>query len=204
MLPPLTPACWDTPKSARDLEAVGSPLPSQHSTAQHGTTVYCTAHHPPTPCMRLQLRCLWLSCRREVGYGAGPRQGCLSESGWCAMMQVVCLLMASTLQHTPLAHWHALMASKPPPPKAPRHPPLHTYRQTEHADTHSRVDACCCCCCCWLRYQGHVSAALVLGGVDLHGPHLFTVSHTHTQLNCCCCLSLSLLLLLLGEGLTLV
>lgn len=25
------------------------------------------------------------------------------------------------------------------------------------------------------RYQGHVSAALVLGGVDLHGPHLFTV-----------------------------
>lgn len=25
------------------------------------------------------------------------------------------------------------------------------------------------------RYQGHVSAALVLGGVDLHGPHLYTV-----------------------------
>ncbi len=25
------------------------------------------------------------------------------------------------------------------------------------------------------RYQGHVSAALVLGGVDLNGPHLFTV-----------------------------
>ena len=25
------------------------------------------------------------------------------------------------------------------------------------------------------RYQGHVSAALVLGGVDVHGPHLFTV-----------------------------
>jgi hypothetical protein len=25
------------------------------------------------------------------------------------------------------------------------------------------------------RYQGHVSAALILGGVDLHGPHLFTV-----------------------------
>ncbi|KAK9836089.1 hypothetical protein WJX81_000537 [Elliptochloris bilobata] len=25
------------------------------------------------------------------------------------------------------------------------------------------------------RYQGHVSAALVLGGVDLRGPHLFTV-----------------------------
>lgn len=26
------------------------------------------------------------------------------------------------------------------------------------------------------RYQGHVSAALVLGGVDINGPHLFTVS----------------------------
>ncbi|KAF8054987.1 PBB2 [Scenedesmus sp. PABB004] len=25
------------------------------------------------------------------------------------------------------------------------------------------------------RYQGHVSAALILGGVDLHGPHLFTI-----------------------------
>ncbi len=25
------------------------------------------------------------------------------------------------------------------------------------------------------QYQGHVSAALVLGGVDLNGPHLFTV-----------------------------
>ena len=25
------------------------------------------------------------------------------------------------------------------------------------------------------RYQGHVSAALVLGGVDFRGPHLFTV-----------------------------
>lgn len=26
------------------------------------------------------------------------------------------------------------------------------------------------------RYQGHISAALVLGGVDFTGPHLFTVS----------------------------
>ncbi|KIY99164.1 20S proteasome subunit beta 2 [Monoraphidium neglectum] len=26
-----------------------------------------------------------------------------------------------------------------------------------------------------LKYQGHVSAALVLGGVDLNGPHLFTI-----------------------------
>ncbi len=26
------------------------------------------------------------------------------------------------------------------------------------------------------KYQGHVSAALVLGGVDFKGPHLFTVS----------------------------
>jgi hypothetical protein len=30
-------------------------------------------------------------------------------------------------------------------------------------------------CFCARRYQGHVSAALVLGGVDLNGPHLFTV-----------------------------
>ena len=30
------------------------------------------------------------------------------------------------------------------------------------------------------RYQGHVSAALVLGGVDFKGPHLFTVpNHGH-------------------------
>jgi len=28
--------------------------------------------------------------------------------------------------------------------------------------------------CCAARYQGNVSAALVLGGVDLRGPHLFT------------------------------
>lgn len=28
----------------------------------------------------------------------------------------------------------------------------------------------------WCRYQGHISAALVLGGVDCTGPHLFTVS----------------------------
>src|SRR5690242_10056926 len=28
---------------------------------------------------------------------------------------------------------------------------------------------------CCSRYQGHVSAALVLGGVDVRGPHLFTV-----------------------------
>ena len=28
---------------------------------------------------------------------------------------------------------------------------------------------------CCRRYQGHVSAALVLGGVDFRGPHLFTV-----------------------------
>ena len=28
------------------------------------------------------------------------------------------------------------------------------------------------------RYQGHVSAALVLGGVDIHGPHLYCI-HPH-------------------------
>jgi len=28
------------------------------------------------------------------------------------------------------------------------------------------------------RYQGHVSAALILGGVDVHGPHLFSI-HPH-------------------------
>lgn len=25
------------------------------------------------------------------------------------------------------------------------------------------------------RYQGHVSAALILGGVDIHGPHILSV-----------------------------
>ena len=35
-----------------------------------------------------------------------------------------------------------------------------------------RADKLCVKC----RYQGHVSAALVLGGVDFKGPHLFTVS----------------------------
>lgn len=30
----------------------------------------------------------------------------------------------------------------------------------------------------YCRYQGHVSAALVLGGVDLNGPHLLTVCGT--------------------------
>ena len=36
------------------------------------------------------------------------------------------------------------------------------------------------------KYQGHVSAALVLGGVDLNGPHLFTVSAllTYDSLSC--------------------
>jgi 20S proteasome subunit beta 2 len=29
-----------------------------------------------------------------------------------------------------------------------------------------------------LRYQGHIGAALVLGGVDATGPHLFTI-HPH-------------------------
>ena len=28
------------------------------------------------------------------------------------------------------------------------------------------------------KYQGHVSAALVLGGVDIHGPHLYSI-HPH-------------------------
>jgi 20S proteasome subunit beta 2 len=28
------------------------------------------------------------------------------------------------------------------------------------------------------RYQGHVSAALVMGGVDVHGPHLYSI-HPH-------------------------
>jgi len=32
------------------------------------------------------------------------------------------------------------------------------------------------------RYQGHVSAALVLGGVDIHGPHLYSIfPHGSTQ-----------------------
>ena len=28
------------------------------------------------------------------------------------------------------------------------------------------------------RYQGHISAALVLGGVDVTGPHLYSI-HPH-------------------------
>ena len=33
-----------------------------------------------------------------------------------------------------------------------------------------------------LRYQGHVGAALVLGGVDVHGPHLYSIfPHGSTQ-----------------------
>ena len=31
------------------------------------------------------------------------------------------------------------------------------------------------------QYQGHISAALVLGGVDLNGPHLFTVTISPTK-----------------------
>lgn len=32
------------------------------------------------------------------------------------------------------------------------------------------------------RYQGHVSAALVLGGVDVNGPHLYSIfPHGSTQ-----------------------
>ena len=34
------------------------------------------------------------------------------------------------------------------------------------------------------KYQGHVSAALVLGGVDLNGPHLFTVSTLASASSC--------------------
>lgn len=32
--------------------------------------------------------------------------------------------------------------------------------------------------CMGYRYQGHIGAALVLGGVDATGPHLFTI-HPH-------------------------
>ena len=35
-----------------------------------------------------------------------------------------------------------------------------------------------------IRYQGFVSAALVLGGVDIHGPHLFTVRTAAAALCC--------------------
>lgn len=31
------------------------------------------------------------------------------------------------------------------------------------------------CCSLFYRYQGYISAALVLGGVDLNGPTLHTV-----------------------------
>ena len=36
------------------------------------------------------------------------------------------------------------------------------------------------------RYQGHVSAALVLGGVDFKGPHLFTVPFLRNTLCLTC------------------
>ena len=39
------------------------------------------------------------------------------------------------------------------------------------------------------RYQGEISAALVLGGVDLNGPHLFSI-HPHGR----CGISMSLML----------
>lgn len=32
-----------------------------------------------------------------------------------------------------------------------------------------------CCDVCVHRYQGHVSAALVLGGVDVNGPKLYSI-----------------------------
>ena len=36
----------------------------------------------------------------------------------------------------------------------------------------------CCVYVCVSRYQGHIGAYLVLGGVDITGPQLFTV-HAH-------------------------
>ena len=75
--------------------------------------------------------------------------------------------------------------------------PAHPYMQAPISSS-CEIDALLAC-----RYQGHISAALVLGGVDLNGPHLFTVrvlwlprSTVHTQIPtsdahnaCCCCLS---------------
>ena len=43
---------------------------------------------------------------------------------------------------------------------------------------HSLADCSCLRCICSSRYQGHIGAALVLGGVDATGPHLFTI-HPH-------------------------
>lgn len=34
------------------------------------------------------------------------------------------------------------------------------------------------------KYQGHISAALVLGGYDFNGPHLFTVCFAGSKLKC--------------------
>ena len=45
---------------------------------------------------------------------------------------------------------------------------------------------------CARRYQGHVSAALVLGGVDFSGPHLFTVQLLSPK--CLCHLLLDMIL----------
>lgn len=33
----------------------------------------------------------------------------------------------------------------------------------------------CCLTLCLFRYQGYIGAALVLGGVDCNGPHLYSI-----------------------------
>lgn len=37
------------------------------------------------------------------------------------------------------------------------------------------TDMWMCCCVCLFRYQGYIGAALVLGGVDCNGPHLYSI-----------------------------
>jgi 20S proteasome subunit beta 2 len=50
------------------------------------------------------------------------------------------------------------------------------YLSLQNTDTQSRVVTAMTLLKRMLfQYQGHVSAALVLGGVDITGPHLYTV-----------------------------
>lgn len=74
-----------------------------------------------------------------------------------------------------------------------KHPLMDSVVRIIRAVPHPMVMVMCVMCCkvvlypclCLVvvlfRYQGHVSAALILGGVDLHGPHLFTVSGSSSR-----------------------
>lgn len=79
--------------------------------------------------------------------------GCKVQEAWPLWQPPMPALQLP--ETAPLVPWRARLPVSPPPPTRQCPPP-----------------ACPAPCC---RYQGHVSAALVLGGVDFRGPHLFTV-----------------------------